>query len=70
MQNKSRCLMKTYYVENSAAWFLVNAENVASARSEGIKYFGCSTVKARLATAAEKRYFVSLKSEISEAHSR
>ena len=60
--------MKTYYVESYSAWFLVNARNVASAKSEGVKDFGRGMVKSvRLATSAEKRYFVSLKSEIGEA---
>ena len=60
--------MKTYYVESYAAWFLVNARNIASAKREGVKDFGRGMVKkVRLATAAEIKYFVGLKSEIGEA---
>jgi hypothetical protein len=60
--------MKTYYVESYAAWFLVNARSIAAAKSEGVKVFGRGMVKkVRLATAAEKKYFINLTSEIGEA---
>lgn len=60
--------MKTYYVESYAAWFLVNARNIASAKREGVKSFGRGMVKGvRLATASEIKYFLNLKIEISDA---
>jgi len=60
--------MKTYYVESYSAWFLIKARSIVAAKSEGVKDFGRGMVKSvRLATSAEKRYFVSLKSEIGEA---
>lgn len=60
--------MKTYYVESSAAWFLVNARNITSAKREGVKDFGRGMVRSvRLATHADIKYFVSLKIEIGDA---
>ena len=60
--------MKTYYVESYAAWFLVNARNIASAKREGVKDFGRGMVRlVRLATPADIKYFISLKIEIGDA---
>ena len=56
--------MNCYYVDSYSLWFVVKAKNRRVAFSEGVKEFGRGHVKSvRLATQAEVRYFVAVKSE-------
>lgn len=61
--------MTTWYIESSGGhWFLVKAKTKAIAKSEGVCEWGRGFTRlVRPATNDEIAYFISLKSEISEA---
>ena len=63
MRNK-----KVYYIESYATWYLVKANNIRMAKSDGVREFGRGMVKiVREASKAEIEYFIHLKGEIGEA---
>lgn len=60
--------MNIYHVASHSGWFLIKANSVSMARSEGVKKFGRGRVtEVKVAPAVDIKYYFSLKREIPEA---